>query len=269
VVSSLKCVPNSNHVTELVCKYFGSGVLLVDGKYLHVKGFEKKIPLIWSIDEYSHDPLIHLLTPSENFEAYHALFTRLRKCRYPLQVLVCDEHPAIIQAVKSVYRNVKIQLCLNHYKENIRRHLSVRTTDIHKQFMQDIEELFNSKTKSRFSYKAKRMILRYGENERYRLILLDINYKTEYLTTHYDYKCPTTTNLIEAFNSHLEARVRSLRGFESFFSAEIWLNAYVMNRRLTRFTDCTKRYGYLNGIAPIQITAKEDGPKISLLKKVA
>jgi len=264
----LKRVPNSNHVTELVCKYFGRGVLFVDGKYLHVKGYEKKIPLIWSIDEYSHDPLIHLLAPSENFEAYHALFTRLRKCKYPLQILVCDEHPAIIQAVKSVYRNVKIQLCLNHYKENIRRLLAVRTTDIHRQFMQDIELLFNSKTKTQFSYIAKRMVLRYGGNERYRTILLDINYKTEYLTTHYDYKCPKTTNLIEAFNSHLEARVRSLRGFESFLSAEIWLNAYVMNRRLTKFTDCTKRYKYLNGIAPIQITAKDDGPKISLLKKV-
>lgn len=269
ISATLKHVPNSNHVTALVCKYFSRGILIVDGKYLHVKGFEKKIPLIWAIDEYSHDPLIHLLAPSENFEAYSALFTRLRKCGYPLQVLICDEHPAIIQAVKSVYPKVKIQLCLNHYRENIRRLLTVRTTYVHKYFMRDIEGLFKSRTKARFSYRAKRMIIHYGKNEKYRLIMIDINVKFDYLTTHYDYKCPTTTNLIEAFNSHLEARIKSLRGFESFLSAELWLNAYVMNRRLSKFTDCTKRYGYLNGVAPIQITAKEDDPKISLLTKVS
>lgn len=242
--------------------------MLVDGKYLHVKGYAKKIPLIWAIDEYSHDPIQYLLAPSENFHAYKALFMRIKQFNYPLQVLVCDEHPAIIQAVRSVYPKVKIQLCLNHYKENIRRSLAVRTNDNHKQFMHDVVGLFDSRTKSLFSYRAKRMVLRYSANEKYRMILLDINIKTKYLTTHYDCKCPHTTNLIEAFNSHLEARVRPLRGFESFISAEVWLNAYVMNRRLTKFTDCTKRYSYLNGVAPIQLTASYDAPKISLLKDV-
>lgn len=92
-------------------------MLIVDGKYLHVKGFKEKIPLIWAFDEYSHDPITHLLAPSENYEAYHALFTRTRKCQYPLQVLVCDEHTSIIQAVKDVYPKVRIQLFLNHFKE--------------------------------------------------------------------------------------------------------------------------------------------------------
>lgn len=269
IVKALKRVPNSNHITELSCKHFKRGVLIVDGKYLHVKGFKDKIPLLWAFDEYSHDPLVHLLAPSENYEAYHALFTKLKKCNYPLQVLVCDEHTSILQGIKVVYPKVKIQLCLNHFKEKIRRFLAVRTSGEHMQFMRDVEGLFDSRTKSQYSYRGRRMLQRYYEKHpKYREVLLDISAKSIYLTTHYDYKCPKTTNLIECFNTHLEARVKPLRGFESFLSAEKWLNAYVMNRRLTRFTDCDKPYKYLNGLAPIQLTAGYESRKISLLKRI-
>jgi transposase-like protein len=240
----------------------------VDGKYLHVKGYDKKIPFIWAFDEYSHDPILHLLAPSENFQAYRALFVRLRNLNYPLSVLVCDENKSTILAVKSVYPKVKVQICLNHYKENIRKLLNVRTNDKHKQFMRDIEGLFESRTLNRFTYRAKRMVFRYGKNEVYQSILSDINTKLIFLTTHYETKCPKTTNMVECFNSHLEGRVKSIKGFESYLTAELWLNAYVMNRRLTKFTDCNKKYKYLNGQAPIQITANWEERDIKLLKEV-
>jgi transposase-like protein len=220
-----------------------------------VKGYERKIPLIWAFDEYSHDPIHHLLAPSENYEACRALFLRLKAINYPLQVLVCDENKSMILAARSVYPKVKIQLCLNHYKEGIRRILNVSTNEKHKQFMEDIVGLFDSPTLKNFTYRARRMVYRYGNNQIYQRILSDINTKLSILTTHYETKCPTTTNLVECFNSHLEGRLASIKGFESFLTAEVWLNAYVMNRRLTKFTDCTRRYKYLNGIAPIQITA--------------
>ncbi len=83
-----------------------------------------------------------------------------------------------------------------------------------------------------------------------------------------DKRAPATNNLIESFNSHLEARVRSLKGFESFNSAELWLNAYVMNRRLSKFTDCRGKFKHLNKTAPIAHTAMYDAQNVSLLKKV-
>lgn len=56
-------------------------------------------------------------------------------------------------------------------------------------------------------------------------ILRDLNLKHELLIRYLvDKNVPSTTNLIELFNSHLEARVRSIKGikgFNSFHSAEI------------------------------------------------
>jgi hypothetical protein len=40
------------------------GILLVDGKYVHVKGYKDKIPVIYGIDYLTHD-LSTLLFPEE------------------------------------------------------------------------------------------------------------------------------------------------------------------------------------------------------------
>ena len=67
---------------------------------------------------------------------------------------------------------------------------------------------------------------------------------------------PSTTNLIESFNSHLEARVRPLKGFESFKHADLWLNAFFLRRRTKKFTDCSGRFRRLNGITSLEIVKK-------------
>ena|GEM_PF-6948598 len=43
---------------------------------------------------------------------------------------------------------------------------------------------------------------------------------------------PRTTNIIESYNSHLQGRLSSIRGFENFKTANNWLNAYFLRRRI-------------------------------------
>ncbi|KKQ36239.1 MAG: hypothetical protein US52_C0004G0005 [candidate division WS6 bacterium GW2011_GWA2_37_6] len=268
IYKTLKQVPNSNHVSELVCKYF-CGVLIVDGKYLHVKGHEKKIPLLWGIDYQSHDILVHQLAPSENYQAYFLFFKQLKILNYPLRTLVCDECESLIFAAQFHYPKVKVQICTNHYKEGIRRMLKSRTTPEHEHFIKQIECLFRQKTLGLYCRYARKLLREHSDNELYRKILFDLNKKHEYLIRWLiDKKVPSTSNLIELYNSHLEARVRSMKGFESFYHAELWLNAYVMNRRLSRFSDCSRKFKHLNGKCSLSFTAMENAPKISLLKRV-
>lgn len=225
IARTLLKVPNSNHVSQLICKKF-CHVLLVDGKYIHVKGFEKKIPMLWCLDYQSHDPLIHMLAPSENYQAYLAFFSKLKDMNYPLEVLICDESESLIFAAKFHYPNVKIQLCLNHIKEGIRRTLQSRTNPSHEHFVKQIEYLFRQKGIYEYSKYAVKLTREHKENLAYMNILLELSRKHELLIRHLvDKRAPSTNNLIESFNSHLEARVRSLKGFESFESAEVWLNA--------------------------------------------
>lgn len=58
---------------------------------------------------------------------------------------------------------------------------------------------------------------------------------------------PNTTNLIECFNSHLQGRLKTIKGFETFKHADLWLNGYFLRRRTKIFTDCTRKFKHLNG----------------------
>ncbi len=63
---------------------------------------------------------------------------------------------------------------------------------------------------------------------------------------------PQTTNLIESFNSHIQGRLETIKGFESFEHANAWLNGYFLKRRSTPFTDCTGKFKHLNEKTSIQ-----------------
>ena len=69
--------------------------------------------------------------------------------------------------------------------------------------------------------------------------------------------CPNDTNLIELFNSHLNARLKSIKGFKSFESANRWLNAYLIRRRTRPFTSCEGKFAKLNHKCSLEMTIKK------------
>jgi hypothetical protein len=88
-------------------------------------------------------------------------------------------------------------------------------------------------------------------------ILIELSRKQPYLQGYLQHKgTPTTTNLIESMNSHLEARVRPLKGFQSFKHAELWLNGYFLRRRTKKWTDCSGKFRRLNRKTSFEITKK-------------
>src|SRR3989337_3149128 len=99
--------------------------------------------------------------------------------------------------------------------------------------------------------------------------MLDIAKRSGELTAYTKLtNVPRTTNLIESFNSHLEGRLKTIKGFQSFKHADTWLNAYFLNRRLKPFTDCEKRFRYLNGKRSLELSKKPYYPISDLLKLI-
>ncbi len=124
LVDELQLLPKSNEITKTHCTEW-SGVLNVDGKYVTVKGYKQKIPVIYGIDFLKHDISIELLAESESVRAYERFFLLLKKCNYPLKVVICDDVSTLKIALKRVFPKAKIQLCHTHYIENIRQRLHI------------------------------------------------------------------------------------------------------------------------------------------------
>ena len=64
---------------------------------------------------------------------------------------------------------------------------------------------------------------------------------------------PSTTNLNEGYNSQLENRIFSIRGFESIATCACYGNALILKRRFQRFTDCKGKFKHCNGKSPLEL----------------
>ena len=80
--------------------------------------------------------------------------------------------------------------------------------------------------------------------------------------------CPNNTNLIELYNSHLNGRLKTIKGFQDIKSARSWLNAYLIRRRTKPFTDCEGKFKHLNNHASLELTIKKQAPWPDTLKNL-
>jgi transposase-like protein len=266
---ALEKFPLCIDITRNDCSKF-CGILLVDGKYIKVKGYERKIPVIYGVDYLTHDIIHFVLGTSENYRLLLKFFTSLRLANYPLQALVSDDNQNIPQTCLKVYPNAVCQLCQNHYKQNLRITLNLSNDPTYIPFMQNIETLFCRKMGTEeFKAKASRIYEAYKYDDLAKNVMLDIARRSGELVAYLKVpNTPRTTNLIESFNSHLEGRLKTIKGFESFKGAKLWLNAYFVRRRLKPFTDCTKQFKSLNGKSSLEITLKDSYKIENILKLI-
>lgn len=260
VLAEMDLLPDNTWLTAMYCNRF-CGILIVDGKYVKVKGYKEKIPFIFCLDYLTHDPIVGILARSESEEAFLKLFCLLKTCHYPLQIVVADDRSSLIPALKYHYPKAHVQLCQNHYVENIRQQLHVRTSKYHTHFFNSLcLHVFKEYTSDQQLNDALRYLLtkRAENNPQRQMIVMDIHRRRKELFAYAKIlHCPQNTNLIELYNSHLNGRLKTIKGFKSFHAAERWLNAYLIRRRTKPFTDCDAKFKHLNGKCSLQMTLKK------------
>jgi transposase-like protein len=226
----------------------------VDGKYLRVEPHERKILVVYGVDYLTHDLPGYRLCTSENYPSLKHFFASLKLAGYPLIALVCDDNRNIYQACLAVYPKAIIQLCTKHFVSGVYDSLDVRNNPQYGTLISGIAEIFRfRRTLSDVEQLARKLYQVWATDERAHLALLELARKLPYLTGYVNYpNIPLTTNLIEGLNSHLEARLTGIRKFQSFRTADLWLNAYFLRRRLTPFTDCSKKFRRLNGTTSLE-----------------
>ena len=264
IMQELSVLPHNNEITLRYCnpKRF-CGFLVIDGKFVTVKGYDRKIPFIYGIDYLTHDIPICMLAPSENYQALVQFFIKLKNTGYELLALICDDNESIRMAALHVYPSCVVQLCHVHFLENIRRTLKTRSEETYRGFLADLEErifdlpcLGQKNLERHIRWRAPR---HYDDPLKIATLQHIFNYSdllTGYVKAEHLFHngCPKTTNLIESYNKQLNGRLKTIQGFRSFQSAERWLSAWILARRLTPFTDCRGRFKRLNGTSSLENT---------------
>lgn len=255
VVEKLKELPDNNKFSHKYCINYGD-VFVADAKYIMVKGHERGMAFLWGVDYVKHDFPLYLLAASENYQAWNKFFFLFRVLNHHYPRVVSDELLNIHMAVEKNFPSARVQICYNHVKENIRRVLKVRSDDTYKEFMGYIENLLSKKRNEEdFNTLLFNLFTHYKDDKIALSIIMSLERKREKLRAYIGYpNCPITTNIIESFNSHLNSRLTSIRGFEGYDHANLWLNGYLLKRRYTKFSSCKGKFKHFNGHFPLEST---------------
>jgi hypothetical protein len=136
-------------------------------------------------------------------------------------------------------KNIKAIICAKEYQTAI-----YRIESLEKYFMLRI--LDKNRMRDKFDkehvFIVKKLFNDFLENKKYLLSYLK----------HSILNIPRTTNLIEGLNSQLELRINSIKGFELDKTAQHYVNAWIIKRRFTKFTDCKKKFKKLNKKNPLE-----------------
>lgn len=73
VEAEMDQLPENTYLSATYCSRW-SGILNIDGKYIKIKGYLKKIPFVYCIDFLTHDIPAGLLVPSESYQAFLKAF---------------------------------------------------------------------------------------------------------------------------------------------------------------------------------------------------
>jgi len=254
----LQTLPNNNEFTFKYCDRF-SQILVCDGKYFNVADQQYDWVILWGFDYFRHDIPVITLAPSENYQSWARFFSYFRIINNYPRLVVCDDCTNEKMAARATFPGVKIQTCYNHFKENIRRDLKVRSDDVYKPFMKRVEEIFVGKRTDEDRNKKLFALYRdYQHDPVCVQVLTNIQkYESELLAYRGIPQAPTTSNIIEGMNSHIEARLHSLRSFQTVEYAKLWFNGYILKRRFTKYTDCKGKFKYMNGKTGVYMTKKE------------
>ena len=261
VKADLAVLPQNFLLTQTLCDSSRfCGLLIMDGKYVAVKGYEAKIPFLYGIDYLTHDIPYGNLFVTEDEASFYQFFQKLRELNYPLRAVIADDRKGLKRALSQVFPYARLQLCHTHYVENIRRLLNIRTDDKYHHFFNSLRSrVFLAQGMEQVRAGLMQVYLKRAKKNRLlQNIVRVINERKEDLFAYLDIpNCPNSTNLIELYNSHLQGRLKTIKGFESFVSARIWLNAYVIRRRTKPLTDCKAKFKHLNKHASLELTIKK------------
>jgi hypothetical protein len=255
----LKQLPDNNQFSHTYCNRF-SQILVCDGKYFNIASEKYDWVLLWGFDYFKHDIPVISLAPAESYATWARFFSFYRILNTHPRLLVCDDNTNEKMAARRAFPQVRIQTCYNHFKENIRTNLRVRSDETYRPFMKRIEIVFDHKRTDEDRNKKLFALLRdYRHDPVCVSVLLNIErYKEELLAYRGIPQSPVTSNIIEGMNSHIEARLHSLRYFQSVAHARLWFNGFILKRRFTKYTDCKGKFKYMNGKTGVEMTKKEE-----------
>lgn len=262
-----------------------SGILVFDGKVVRV--YDKlstllkqsslsedelrwmhKMRFLVGVDFGTGDLPHYDLAQSESKIELVMYFNTLKDIGYPLKALVCDGNPQIPEAMRFVFgKGIVVQLCTRHFIEGLKRLLpsEEETNDARARLealIGHIQRMIEADTIEE-AHAHLQVLKAFAETVDHPckkiFIKLFQQHKNELCAhlLHPELGLPHTSNDAENLIRQLNQRLKTWGRFFHRHYAKYYLNAWVLFRRFTPFTDCKGERRCRNGKAPLELAGCE------------
>lgn len=250
-------------------------VLGVDGKLIRVfnpgakdyigtraeRQYQLKKSWIVGIDVLTKDlPHYKVFDGEGKIDLYDFFKTLKNEVGYDLKVLICDGVPETTTAVRMVYGNIGIQLCVRHFIETLKVFLRQERKEDRAETEHLILNIWSALGVRRENdcFDALKILTSDPKTRCQKLIVKSLERHIYQLTTHFrfseQYFVPRYNNDSENLFKQVSLRLKSWNMFRSKQSADNYLKAWALHRRFTKFTDCRGHINRLkNGKAPLEL----------------
>lgn len=199
-------------------KRIASGILILDGKHVRIKGEDHCIHIAYDTDLGVVDYWIDV---TENKTAYGYLIQRLRAAGYSFMCVVSDGHFGIVPLIEE--ENFPHQRCIFHLLKNLKQFLAKNgeLTGGNKVLYSRLKYILKTKhievLEKRVSWFRKFSAPHFttkNQNSALRWLWEILPEATIHLS-FLEENVPRTSNLLENLNGQIEARIKTFRGVKS------------------------------------------------------
>jgi transposase-like protein len=237
-----------------------SGYIAIDSNTINVFKFKKHLQI--SVDTGTRDIPNAILAHHDDAPNWTLMLTMLKdQLSYPFKGIVSDGDSSIISAVNSALPNIKHQICVRHFENEMYRFLQYRKHRIRvdaklsKLFMKYLHEVLYAKNIYDYKYELYRL-LKHSKLKHPDLkdAVTKLQHAYKYLTPHFfDRNIPRTNNIAENVISQLDLKINQIVKFQSHETAWNTIKLLISWYRFKKFSSCRKRNRKNNGHSPLEL----------------
>jgi len=190
---------------------------------------------------------------------------QLKTMEYPLVAVVSDGVPWYGTSARKVFGNhIVIQHCTRHFLKRCRDKIESEESKIDIPYSNMLIFFIKHIIEAKMLIESEQWIKRLKRNKHIlvkskmqKWILKRFKQEARYLTAHIIYpelNIPHTNNDVENMIGQAVKRLKTIGRFSHWRNAQIYLNAWTLWRRFTKYTDCKGDRKYRNGKTPLELS---------------
>jgi transposase-like protein len=252
-------IPDNSQITEWL-QPKESGYYALDGTYLKYRG--REFVLLVLFDVVTLDIVNWEIAIDETEKSY----TKLLKNAYTeyyegAKGFFCDGDPGLLKALKKLFPNVPIQLCVFHKYSRVGQIIPFRRirTEIDREIKHKVEAVLFALSKEdaiRSLKELKEYANNNKQNKKLQELIGILKRNFDLLLTHFDNpEMSPYNNVLEGFNYIVKRKTKLMKGFKKPVNIKRWINLIMLDWRFHKLNE--SEYKVRRNKSPLELAGCE------------